>query len=111
MRRFQLTEIIGAPREIRTPDLLVRSQLLYPAELWTPKRLGSGDYREVCGCQASPTVSISVIRERGNSPFGELEHEGNRLHGRDLGVEEVARGWRIEPWREGRFGGGLWLLR
>ena len=24
----------GAPREIRTPDQLVRSQLLYPAELW-----------------------------------------------------------------------------
>ena len=24
----------GAPREIRTPDLLVRSQTLYPAELW-----------------------------------------------------------------------------
>ena len=25
---------VGAPREIRTPDQLVRSQLLYPAELW-----------------------------------------------------------------------------
>ena len=25
--------IIGAPGEIRTPDQLVRSQLLYPAEL------------------------------------------------------------------------------
>ena len=24
----------GAPREIRTPDPLVRSQVLYPAELW-----------------------------------------------------------------------------
>ncbi len=24
----------GAPREIRTPDHLVRSQVLYPAELW-----------------------------------------------------------------------------
>ncbi len=24
----------GAPRAIRTPDLLIRSQLLYPAELW-----------------------------------------------------------------------------
>ena len=23
----------GAPREIRTPDLLIRSQALYPAEL------------------------------------------------------------------------------
>lgn len=25
---------IGAPREIRTPDLTVRSRTLYPAELW-----------------------------------------------------------------------------
>ena len=24
----------GVPREIRTPDLLIRSQTLYPAELW-----------------------------------------------------------------------------
>jgi hypothetical protein len=24
----------GAPRQIRTADLLVRSQTLYPAELW-----------------------------------------------------------------------------
>jgi hypothetical protein len=24
----------GAPREIRTPGLLIRSQSLYPAELW-----------------------------------------------------------------------------
>ncbi len=23
-----------APRAIRTPDLLIRSQMLYPAELW-----------------------------------------------------------------------------
>ena len=26
--------LFGTPREIRTPDQLVRSQLLYPAELW-----------------------------------------------------------------------------
>ncbi len=26
--------LIGAPKEIRTPDPLVRSQVLYPAELW-----------------------------------------------------------------------------
>ncbi len=24
----------GAPREIRTPDPLIRSQVLYPTELW-----------------------------------------------------------------------------
>jgi hypothetical protein len=27
-------EVNGAPREIRTPDLTVRSRSLYPAELW-----------------------------------------------------------------------------
>ena len=27
------TELFGAPRGIRTPDLLVRSQTLYPTEL------------------------------------------------------------------------------
>ena len=26
----------GAPKEIRTPNPLVRSQVLYPAELWAP---------------------------------------------------------------------------
>ncbi len=32
--RFTLTSLlIGALREIRTPDPLVRSQVLYPAEL------------------------------------------------------------------------------
>ena len=24
----------GAPKEIRTPSLLIRSQMLYPVELW-----------------------------------------------------------------------------
>src|SRR3989338_5886720 len=28
------TVFIGAPRGIRTPDPLIRSQVLYPAELW-----------------------------------------------------------------------------
>ena len=31
--RIGFEEKIGAPGEIRTPDQLVRSQLLYPAEL------------------------------------------------------------------------------
>jgi hypothetical protein len=29
----------GVPREIRTPDLLIRSQTLYPAELWAHKEM------------------------------------------------------------------------
>jgi hypothetical protein len=27
-------EVNGAPKEIRTPSLLIRSQVLYPVELW-----------------------------------------------------------------------------
>jgi hypothetical protein len=34
---LSLKEFYGAPREIRTPDLLIRSQSLYPAELWAHK--------------------------------------------------------------------------
>jgi hypothetical protein len=37
----QVVEIDGAPREIRTPDLLIRSQSLYPAELWAHKGDGT----------------------------------------------------------------------
>ena len=32
--RFFSLDQVGALREIRTPDPLVRSQVLYPAELW-----------------------------------------------------------------------------
>jgi hypothetical protein len=32
-----------APREIRTPGLLVRSQTLYPAELWVRNEAGGYD--------------------------------------------------------------------
>ena len=34
----------GVPRGIRTPDLLVRSQTLYPAELWA-HILNIGSYK------------------------------------------------------------------
>jgi hypothetical protein len=32
--KLQAFVLYGAPKEIRTPDPLVRSQVLYPAELW-----------------------------------------------------------------------------
>ena len=31
---IRIVALTSVPREIRTPDLLVRSQTLYPAELW-----------------------------------------------------------------------------
>src|SRR5262249_52312593 len=38
---MQLTTLeCGAPRVIRTPDLLVRSQTLYPTELWARRVVG-----------------------------------------------------------------------
>jgi hypothetical protein len=43
MSRTAKESLIGAPGEIRTPDQLVRSQLLYPAELRA--RVGGGLYR------------------------------------------------------------------
>ena len=30
----QVLNLVGGPREIRTPGPLIRSQVLYPAELW-----------------------------------------------------------------------------
>ena len=41
---IEIVEYIGAPGEIRTPDRLVRSQVLYPAEL-----RARGEGREVSG--------------------------------------------------------------
>jgi hypothetical protein len=38
---------IGTPGAIRTPDPLVRSQVLYPAELRAPCRVGAQDYTEL----------------------------------------------------------------
>ena len=48
----------GAPGEIRTPDLLIRSQSLYPAELRAHTR---GGFRE------RTLVRLSGIRQRRNA--------------------------------------------
>jgi hypothetical protein len=37
----------GAPREIRTPDLLIRSQSLYPAELWAHKQVTANSFKDI----------------------------------------------------------------
>ena len=33
---YQKLECDGGPRATRTPNLLIRSQMLYPIELWDP---------------------------------------------------------------------------
>ena len=49
----------GAPKGTRTPDLLLRRQLLYPAELWR----------------------ISLYAAQGNRPFLRVgAGDGNRTH-------------------------------
>ena len=37
--RSILRVLIGAPRKIRTLSLLIRSQMLYPVELWAHKQI------------------------------------------------------------------------
>ena len=48
--KSRLSAKIGAPREIRTPDHLVRSQVLYPAELWahSPQYTSTSAYGPGC---------------------------------------------------------------
>ena len=52
----------GAPGEIRTPDLLVRSQTLYPAEL-RAQCWGMKCYRHVC-CKVAtrPRVKTKYVK-------------------------------------------------
>ncbi|ACN14846.1 hypothetical protein HRM2_17400 [Desulforapulum autotrophicum HRM2] len=38
-KKLKTLAVNGAPGEIRTHDLLIRSQILYPAELQAPKNL------------------------------------------------------------------------
>ena len=60
--KFIICCLYGAPGEIRTPDLLVRSQLLYPAELRA--RVPSSYHRIVVARKRSP-LSGKVPRNPG----------------------------------------------
>jgi hypothetical protein len=57
--------VIGAPGRIRTADHLVRSQVLYPAELrarWEPRILGAGEgfvQKSALGLQVQCRVEAS----------------------------------------------------
>ncbi len=54
---------VSAPRVIRTPDLLIRSQTLYPTELWA--REGASSYQTERGSQLAdgqPTLANRVSR-------------------------------------------------
>ncbi len=54
----------GAPRKIRTPNLLIRSQTLYPVELWVHRSLRTGDCRR---CSDVPQAFFRPVRQRGRA--------------------------------------------
>ena len=60
----QLLDFIGAPEEIRTPDPLVRSQVLYPAELRAHCQSGAlyGRWRRMQGFRGKKLMSFSFVR-------------------------------------------------
>ena len=60
-RPIRAQKRVGAPREIRTPDQLVRSQLLYPAELW------------------ARSVEYSQDLPNGHRPFALFSYEQSNL--------------------------------
>ena len=49
---------MNTPGGIRTPDLLIRSQLLYPAELRTHG--GTGNRRNFCADRPIPIRTVKV---------------------------------------------------
>ena len=58
--RFLVAFLVGAPKGIRTPDLLFRRQTLYPAELWAHIQFGP--------CLAArPRTTIQTISARAKS--------------------------------------------
>ena len=72
----------GAPGEIRTPDHLVRSQVLYPAELRAQKHeMKIGDYTR----QGRPKKSITTALVASNVKYI-----------RDFQVAGVAEDWIFE---------------
>ena len=57
--------IFGAPGEIRTPDHLVRSQVLYPAELRAQKHdMKSGDYTRQGRRKKSVITALAPLNEK-----------------------------------------------
>jgi hypothetical protein len=56
----------GAPREIRTPDHLVRSQVLYPAELWAHCFGGERGIRTLDGILSHTPLAGERLRPLGH---------------------------------------------
>lgn len=55
MDKIAYTILNGTPREIRTPDLLIRNQLFYPTEL---SRHYKGNYMRICpNCKLSKPIT------------------------------------------------------
>ena len=61
----QMLKLFGAPRKIRTPDLLVRSQTLYPAELAA---------QNYCWSQFTTNTRLQVAEREGFEPSMQFTH-------------------------------------
>jgi hypothetical protein len=73
---FKIFNLNGAPGEIRTPGLLIRSQSLYPAELRAhmPRFLG-----EIAGKSLTQSIKVAAAAQR--SPWPWAEHSNPRPSG------------------------------
>src|SRR5438477_3633961 len=60
----------NAPRRTRTPSLLIRSQALYPVELWARTSVGRSDGRTVGRSDRSAPYSPTVRRSDGPTEVG-----------------------------------------
>src|SRR5206468_5170053 len=75
--------LVSAPRVIRTPDLLIRSQTLYPTELWARSaksrtyRLARSGARACCAAAVQETAWTLPCHAL-------LRCRCSRSHGRDL---------------------------
>ena len=67
----------SVPGGIRTPNLLIRSQLLYPVELQTPRAVGRGDRIAGAGAgrKAAPHTVSGFAARRTLKPCASIKVE------------------------------------
>ena len=68
LRGFSFVRKDGAPEEIRTPNLLIRSQMLYPVELRAHGRMASSKVRRRGAHPSESGLPMQAARRRRNAP-------------------------------------------
>ena len=66
IRQAKCLKMNGAPGEIRTPDLMVRSHALYPTELRARTEVAGGESRPSLKAAAGALTCVSRSRQRGH---------------------------------------------